>query len=87
MLGLIGTAAGHAAPYPHQKVVYDLGSSDPRRWQTSLINIRNHMRVVGARRIQLHLVIHGAGVRMLRAARSEPGLRRQLAALQAAGVA
>ena len=87
LLGLAWSAAVYAHPYPRQKVVYDLGSGNPARWQTALINVRNHIRIVGARRIRLRLVIHGAGVRMLRAARSEAGLRHQLAALRAEGVA
>ncbi|MEZ4385483.1 MAG: DsrE family protein [Nannocystaceae bacterium] len=63
---LIGArAASLRGKRRRQRVVYHVNDDDPRRQAAALRNIQNHVAAVGADRLDLKVVLHGAGLSLV----------------------
>ncbi len=84
-----GTAdASHRAEQPKRhKVVYHLDDPGVDRAKAVLVNIENHVHVVGWKNIEaLELVVHGAALRAFLAKDIDPDVRGKLETLLAGGL-
>ncbi len=65
-LGLLfGGLASAGDRYGKQKVVYHINYDDPKLQASALRNIQNHIDAVGAKNIELKVVLHGDGLSLL----------------------
>ena len=67
-------------------MVYHINSGDPKLLKGALANIRNHINAVGVDRIQIVVVMHGDGVRLIRVADQDGQARNAIDGLRAQGV-
>jgi intracellular sulfur oxidation DsrE/DsrF family protein len=84
--GVSETAAAH---YASQKVVYHnngRGKDSAAYFKGLLTNLRNHVVAVGEQRIEIRVVDHGDGIKLLQMASTDPDLAKQLDDLRAKGV-
>jgi intracellular sulfur oxidation DsrE/DsrF family protein len=83
-------AADPSAPYYQpQKVVYHnngRGADSAKYFHALLKNLSNHLKAVGAERLDIKVVNHGDGVSLLEIAAKEPELAKSIDALRASGV-
>ena len=74
-LAMFSTApaqAGDGAKYAKQKVVYHINYNDGAAgtpYKGALKNIQNHINAVGAKNLDIKVVLHGNGVGLLKAAK------------------
>lgn len=71
--------------YGKQKVVYHVnypGGPDDKKWKGAMRNIQNHINAVGAENMDIKVVLHGNGVAMLAAAKTNEGLQGQILGLK-----
>lgn len=57
--------------YGQQKVVYHINYDDPKQLSVALRNIQNHINAVGAEHIELKVIMHGAGISLLKHANED----------------
>jgi intracellular sulfur oxidation DsrE/DsrF family protein len=88
VLGLAGGAklAFAAGGYGKQKVVYHINYDDEKQLQASLRNIQNHINAVGKDNLDLRVVLHGAGVELLRLANQKPEFQQSIDNLKKQGI-
>lgn len=92
MLGALVLAAGAVNPalagerYAKQKVVYHVNYDDPKQQAAALRNIQNHINAVGAENIDVKVVMHGAGVSLLKSANADMNLQSKVVSLKSQGV-
>lgn len=67
-------------------VVYHLDSSDPGLENATLRNINNHINSPSGPSTQIELVIHGGGIKLLTAAKTDPQLQAAIDGLKMSGV-
>ena len=81
-------AASHAPDHPKRhKVVYHLNEGGVDRAKAVLVNIENHVHVVGWNSIEaLELVVHGPALRTFLARDIDPDVRGKLETLMAGGL-
>ena len=75
--------------YGKQKVVYHLnyaGGENDRAYLVALRNMRNHLSAVGVKNLDAKIVMHGDGVNMLKAAKTNDQLKGAVVALKADNV-
>jgi len=72
-LGLAGQGMA-ASGYAKQKVVYHVNYDNPKKQAGALRNIQNHINAVGAKNLDLKVVLHGNGLAMLLNPDSLPNL-------------
>ena len=75
-----------AAGYSKQKVVYHLNYDNPKRQKGMLRNINNHIKAVGAKKLDLRVVMHGKGYTMLQTANKDLDLQNSIISLKDKGV-
>lgn len=75
-----------AAGYGKQKVVYHLNYDNPKRQKGMLRNINNHIKAVGAKKLDLRVVMHGKGYTMLKFANNDLQLQNTIIKLKDKGV-
>ncbi len=76
--------------YGKQKVVYHInynGGEDDRAYRGALRNMQNHINAVGAENMEIKLVLHGNGLGLLSAAKSNEKLQGQVLELKGQNVA
>lgn len=76
----------YANDYAEQKVVYHVNVNDAKRHNSVLGNIQNHINGVGAERIDVKVVMHGAGIELLRNAKKDPQVQAKVDNLKLQGV-
>ena len=64
MFGL-GGCATTAESYGKQKVVYHINYDNPKAQAGALRNINNHINAVGAKKLDVKVVLHGKGLSLL----------------------
>jgi intracellular sulfur oxidation DsrE/DsrF family protein len=82
-----GVQAGER--YSKQKVVYHInynGGQDDKVYQGALRNIQNHINAVGAKNLDLKVVLHGNGVGLLQHAKQAGKLQTAVANLKAQNI-
>ena len=84
-LGFSATSAV-AGGYGKQKVVYHLNYDNPKRQKGMLRNINNHIKAVGADKLDLRVVMHGKGYTLLEAANTDLELQNSIISLKDKGV-
>ena len=75
--------------YGKQKVVYHInydGGEGGKKYQAALRNVQNHIDAVGKDNIELHVVMHGDGVYLLRDAVKDLKLQGNISNLKVQGV-
>ena len=72
--------------YGKQKVVYHLNYDNPKRQKGMLRNINNHIKAVGAKKLDLRVVMHGKGYTMLQTANNDLQLQNSIIKLKDKGV-
>ena len=85
VFGFSGTSA-MAGGYSKQKVVYHLNYDNIKRQKGMLRNIKNHIKAVGADKLDLRVVMHGKGYTMLQAANNDLELQNTIVTLKDKGV-
>jgi len=75
-----------AGGYGKQKVVYHLNYDNGKRQKGMLRNIGNHIKAVGAKKLDLRVVMHGKGYTMLQAANNDLQLQNTIIKLKDKGV-
>ncbi|KPK10678.1 MAG: hypothetical protein AMJ68_08385 [Acidithiobacillales bacterium SG8_45] len=88
-----GTSAIAAEKNPYvsmfggkQKVVYHLNYDNPKRQKGMLRNINNHIKAVGAKNLDLRVVMHGKGYTMLETANTDLELQNTIVSLKDKGI-
>jgi intracellular sulfur oxidation DsrE/DsrF family protein len=83
-------AAMTFSTYPTQKVVYQV--TDGESWLNRGYSVRvvgtagNHIKALGAKNIDLRMVLTGDGVKLLQSARGDQALRKKIDDLKSQGV-
>jgi hypothetical protein len=75
--------------YSKQKVVYHInypGGKADKKYQGALRNIQNHINAVGAKNLDLKVVLHGNGVALLKSAKGTGKLQTAVANLKSQSV-
>ena len=70
--------AGAAEKYGKQKVVYHIngdGGPESKAYKAALVNVQNHVNAVGKDNIDVKVVLHGDGVKLLMAAQAQDAER------------
>jgi len=91
---VLGVALGPVADaqdarYGQQKVVYHInyeGGDGGKAYRGAMANIQNHINAVGARNLDVKVVLHGNGVGLLLDAKGNDGLRARIASLKGQNV-
>ena len=84
-LGL-SMAPAYAGSYGKQKVVYHINYKDLKRQKGALRNIQNHINAVGAKNLDLRVVMHGGGFTLLQAANKDLEMQNKIISLKEQGV-
>jgi len=87
-LNAAGAEASHSPEYPKKhKVFYHLNEGGVEKAKAVLVNIENHVQVVGWKNIEaLELVVHGPALRTFLARDIDPDVRGKLETLLAGGL-
>lgn len=88
-LGFVAVKAGTASKYSaegKQKVVYHINYDNPKRLAGALRNIQNHINAVGKDNLDLHVVMHGKGVTLLKLANKDPDFKQKVMNLKDQGI-
>ncbi len=75
-----------AAGYGKQKVVYHLNYDNVKRQKGMLRNINNHIKAVGAKKLDLRVIMHGKGYTMLQTANNDLQLQNTIIKLKDKGI-
>ncbi len=87
-LSAAGAEASHSPEHPKKhKVFYHLNDGGVEKAKAVLVNIENHVQVVGWKNIEaLELVVHGPALRTFLARDIDPDVRGKLETLLAGGL-
>ena len=79
----------HAEGYGKQKVVYHINydGESGTSYRSAMGNIQNHINAVGAENTVIKVVLHGDGLGLLMAAKSDDRLQTRVASLKGQNVA
>ncbi len=72
--------------YGKQKVVYHINFDNPKRQNGALRNIQNHINAVGAKNLDLRVIMHGKGYTLLKRANNDLALQNKIIKLKDQGV-
>ncbi|MBL6933423.1 MAG: DsrE family protein [Rhodospirillales bacterium] len=75
--------------YGKQKVVYHInypGGEEDKAYMGAMRNIQNHINAVGAKNLDLKVVIHGNGISLLKSAKDAGALQTSVANLKSQNV-
>ena len=86
IFGFTATKAMAANGYGKQKVVYHINYDDAKRQNGALRNIQNHINAVGAKNLDLRVVMHGKGFTLLQRADTDLKLQNQIIKLKDQGI-
>ncbi|MET3789909.1 DsrE family protein [Aquamicrobium terrae] len=81
--------AGAAEKYGKQKVVYHIngdGGPESKAYKAALVNVQNHVNAVGKDNIDVKVVLHGDGVKLLMAAQDDLSLQSAVTSLKTQNV-
>ena len=84
------TDASAAQRYDKQKVVYHInytGGEGDKAYKGAMRNIQNHINAVGAKNLEVRVVLHGNGVGLLQSAKGPGDVQTAVANLKAQDVA
>jgi uncharacterized protein len=87
--GMFAGAADAAERYTKQKVVYHInynGGEDDKAYLAALRNVRNHIEAVGAKNLDIKVVLHGDGVGLLKSAKSNDPIKTAVVGLKSDNV-
>ena len=87
-LGVAPVQASHGAEHPKKhRIVYHLNEAGAAKASAVLVNIQNHVDVVGWKNIEaLELVVHGPALRTFLTKDRDPDVRGKLDTLLAGGL-
>lgn len=64
-VSMFGASNAFAGKYSKQKVVYHINYDNPKQQAGALRNIQNHINAVGAKKMDIKVVLHGKGLSLL----------------------
>jgi len=70
-----------------QKVVYHINYDDEKQLSAALRNVNNHIKAVGADKLDIKVVMHGKGVTLLKIANTNLDMQQKVIGLKKNGVA
>ncbi len=82
-------SAGAADRYGQQKVVYHIngdGGSEGKLYKAALTNVQNHVNAVGRDNIEVKVVLHGDGLKLLMQAQDDVALQSAVTSLKTQNV-
>lgn len=88
-VGLFTTGAVAQDRYGKQKVVYHInynGGEGDKAYLAAMQNVRNHLAAVGAKNMDVKVVLHGDGVNLLKSAKSNDRVKGAVVALKSDSV-
>jgi intracellular sulfur oxidation DsrE/DsrF family protein len=74
VFGFMSAANAADSRYGKQKVVYHInytGGKDDKAYKGAMRNIQNHINAVGAKNMEIKVVLHGNGVNLLKSANGD----------------
>lgn len=80
------TSAVAGKGYAKQKVVYHINYDTEKRQLGAMRNIQNHINAVGAKNLDLRVVMHGKGYTLLKRANTNPNFQQNVINLKKQGV-
>jgi intracellular sulfur oxidation DsrE/DsrF family protein len=83
---MFGAAAAMAGSYAPQKVVYHVNYGDEKRELGAMRNIQNHINAVGKENLDIRVVMHSAGYKLLERANTDPNFKQRVENLKDQGV-
>ena len=90
MLFVTTMSAVEAGPrYGKQKVVYHInypGGQKDKKYAGAMRNIQNHINAVGAKKLDIKVVIHGNGIGLLKSAKAQGKLQSAVANLKSQNI-
>jgi len=69
-----------------QKVVYHINYDDEKQLGAALRNVNNHIKAVGADKLDIKVVMHGKGVTLLKIANTDLDMQQKVIGLKKDGV-
>jgi uncharacterized protein len=66
VFALMGVVLAQSAPIPANKVVMQVSDGDPGKWNLALNNARNLQADLGAKNVDIEIVVYGPGIGMLK---------------------
>jgi intracellular sulfur oxidation DsrE/DsrF family protein len=69
-----------------QKVVYHINYDDEKQLSAALRNVNNHIKAVGADKLDIKVVMHGKGVTLLKIANTDLDMQQKVIGLKKNGV-
>lgn len=88
-ISAFSVSANASERYGKQKVVYHInypGGKDDKAYAGALKNIQNHINAVGAKNLELKVVIHGNGIALMQSAKKTGKLQTAVANLKSQSV-
>jgi intracellular sulfur oxidation DsrE/DsrF family protein len=70
-----------------QKVVYHINYNDEKQLNAALGNVKNHVKAIGADKLDIKVVMHGNGLDLLKIANTDLNMQQKVIGLKKDGVA
>lgn len=89
LVGSVTSADAASDKYGKQKVVYHInypGGKEDKKYKGAMRNIQNHINAVGAKKLDIKVVIHGNGIFMMKSAKGAGKLQSAIASLKSQDV-
>ncbi len=88
MMSMVALVAGNAmaSGYGKQKVAYHINYDNEKRIGGALRNIQNHINAVGKENLDLRVVMHGKGYKVLELANNNPNFQQKVTNLKDQGI-
>ncbi len=81
--------ASDSVGYGKQKVVYHInypGGKEDVAYKRALKNIQNHINAVGAKNLDMKVIVHGDGIFMMKTAKTPGPLQTSIVSMKSQGV-
>ncbi|HJX16744.1 MAG TPA: DsrE family protein [Acidiferrobacterales bacterium] len=87
VLTVLGTGCATMFGEDKQKVVYHINYNDEKQLNAALGNVKNHINAIGKDKIDVKVVMHGAGLDLLKIANTDLNMQQKVIGLKKDGVA
>ena len=87
MLTILSTGCATMFGDDKQKVVYHINYNDEKQLNAALGNVKNHVKAIGADKLDIKVVMHGNGLDLLKIANTDLNMQQKVIGLKKDGVA
>ena len=84
--GHLGTGCATMSGNDKQKVVYHINYNDEKQLNAAMGNVKNHINAIGKDKIDVKVVMHGAGLDLLKVANTDLNMQQKVIGLKKDGV-